>query len=93
MSIVSQIERIRKNIADAFAKAIEKGATSPSEQISDNLASCIESISTSSGGGSSITKGIIINAIDEEKANKTDLNDYLLIKNILLEVQFISFGH
>ena len=66
MSIVSQIERIRKNIADAFAKAIEKGATSPSEQISDNLASCIESISTSSGGGSSITKGIIINAIDED---------------------------
>ena len=50
MSIVSEINRINTNIANAYSKCNEKGATMPLVQNSSNLASTIDSIS--SGGGS-----------------------------------------
>lgn len=49
MSIASEITRIKTNIENAYNKAEEKGATIPDVKNSDNLASCIESVS---GGGS-----------------------------------------
>lgn len=48
MSITSEINRIKGNIADAYTAAGGKGATLPVTQDSANLASCISSIT---GGG------------------------------------------
>lgn len=44
MSIVSEAERIIKNVASAYTAASEMGATMPSEQNADNLESTIRSI-------------------------------------------------
>lgn len=49
MSVVTQVERIKGNIASAYAKAGEKGAELPEVQNSANLAAAIETIP--SGGG------------------------------------------
>lgn len=49
MSISSEITRIAGNVADAYTACIDKGATLPQNQNSNNLASTIESIP--SGGG------------------------------------------
>jgi len=46
MSIASEIQRIKNNIANAYAKCLNKGATIPAIQNIANLASCINSIST-----------------------------------------------
>lgn len=46
MSITSEINRIKGNIADAYTAADGKGATLPVTQDSANLASCISSITT-----------------------------------------------
>ena len=46
MSIVSEINRINTNIANAYSKCNEKGATMPQTQNSSNLASTINSISS-----------------------------------------------
>lgn len=48
MTIASEIQRIKTNIANAYTNAESKGATLPEVQNSDNLATCINSIS---GGG------------------------------------------
>ena len=53
MSIVSEINRINTNIANAYSKCNEKGATMPQTQNSSNLASTIDSIS--SGGGADLS--------------------------------------
>ncbi len=44
MSIVSEIERIKTNISNAYEKANEKGAILPELQNSDNLSSTIDGI-------------------------------------------------
>jgi hypothetical protein len=49
MTIASEIIRIQSNIAAAYTAASGKGATLPATENSDNLATCIGSIS---GGGS-----------------------------------------
>lgn len=46
MSIASQIQRIKQNIANAYTKCNAKGITLPSDQNSDNLATTIDKIST-----------------------------------------------
>ena len=51
MTIASEITRIKTNIENAYVKAGEKGATIPELLNSEGLASCIESIPKSSGGG------------------------------------------
>lgn len=56
MTIASEITRIKTNIANAYTSASGKGATLPEVQNSDNLPSCIDSIS--SGGGSSSKYGM-----------------------------------
>lgn len=46
----TQINRIKQNVANAYTQASQKGATMPSVQNSDNLASTIASITTGGGG-------------------------------------------
>ena len=48
MTIASEITRIQTNIADAYTAANGKGATMPVTENSDNLATCIASITTGS---------------------------------------------
>ena len=63
MAIVDEIERIKTNIANAYTALEEKGATLPTERNSANLSAVIVEVPT--GGGSTIEKGIIINACDD----------------------------
>ena len=56
MSVADQINRIKTNIANTYTAAQAKGATMPQTQNSDNLASCVQSITT--GGGSSTQFGL-----------------------------------
>lgn len=51
MSVADQINRIKTNIANTYTAAQAKGATMPQTQNSDNLAACIQSITTGGGGG------------------------------------------
>ena len=62
MSIASEIERIKTNIANAYAVCGEKGAILPTILNSDNLANCILSIT---GGGEPVepTSGYVTNGL------------------------------
>ena len=51
MSVADQINRIKTNIASTYTAAQAKGATMPQTQNSDNLAACVQSITTGGGGG------------------------------------------
>lgn len=53
MSVETQIDRIKSNIASAYSKSEEKGAELPSVQNSDNLPAVIASIPSGGGGGGS----------------------------------------
>ena len=48
MSIASEIQRIKNNIAGAYTACEEKGGTLPTKQNSENLASCIQGIPAAS---------------------------------------------
>lgn len=50
LAFKGQIGRIRQNIANAYTQAGQKGATMPSVQNSDNLATTIASIKSGGGG-------------------------------------------
>lgn len=50
MTIASEIQRIKNNIASCYSKCSDKGATLPTEENSDNLPNTIDSISSSTGG-------------------------------------------
>lgn len=50
MTIEEQIQRLKTNIANAYTSLSNKGATLPTDQVSANLASTIDTITT--GGGS-----------------------------------------
>ena len=54
MTIASEIQRIKDNIADAYTAAEAKGATMPVTENSDSLATTIESITAGGGGGEQI---------------------------------------
>ena len=54
MTIASEITRINGNIAAAYTAASAKGATLPATENSDNLATCISSISGGGGGYSEV---------------------------------------
>ncbi len=59
MSIASEIQRIKNNIANAYSICNDKGATIPQNQNSSNLANCINSISVGSGGSNVDLKPLI----------------------------------
>ena len=50
MSVETQIERIKTNIANAYTAAEAKGATIPEVKNSENLSACVDSITTGGGG-------------------------------------------
>ena len=50
MSVADQINRIKTNIANTYTAAQAKGATMPEVKNSENLASCVDSITTGGGG-------------------------------------------
>lgn len=66
MAVSDQIERIKTNIANAYATAESMGATIPELQNSENLSTTIGTIPSGGGGGASVTKGLVINEYDEE---------------------------
>ena len=71
MSIASEIQRIKNNIANAYSACQEKGANIPSNKNSSNLASCINSITVGSGGGSNVDlKPLIKKAIGWTNQNE-----------------------
>ena len=61
MSVADQITRIKTNIADTYTAAQAKGATMPQTQNSDNLAACVQSITTGGGGGTQF--GLVISDV------------------------------
>lgn len=63
MTVASEITRIKTNIANAYNSASEKGATLPDVQNSDNLATCISSITGGGSSGSSSKYGVSIDDI------------------------------
>lgn len=70
MTIASEIQRIKTNIANAYTSCNSKGATMPATQNSDNLATTINSIS---GGGSTlITKTITQNGTYNASSDNAD---------------------
>lgn len=54
MSIQSEIDRIKNNVAAAYTAMEEQGATMPEEQNSDNMASTVLSIPKGTGGGTTV---------------------------------------
>lgn len=60
MSIATEVERIKTNIANAYTACEEKGATMPSVRNSDSLANCISSVT---GGGVDIDNGYVTNGL------------------------------
>lgn len=61
MSIVSEIDRIKTNIANAYTVCKEKGATMPSVLNSANLSNCISSVT--GGGTGSIDSGYVTDGL------------------------------
>lgn len=69
MSVADQINRIKTNIANTYTAAQSKGATMPQTQNSDNLATCIQSITTGGGGGGTqfgLTAEQMLGTLDSE---------------------------
>ena len=63
MSVADQINRIKTNIANTYTAAQAKGATMPQTQNSDNLATCVQSITTGGGGGGGTQFGLTISDV------------------------------
>lgn len=72
MTIASEIQRIKDNIADAYTSCQSKGATMPATQNSDNLANCINTIQTGGGGSTLITKTITANGTYNASSDNAD---------------------
>ena len=63
MTVASEITRIKNNIANAYTSASGKGATLPEVQNSENLASCIDSITGGGSGGASDETTAMLKAV------------------------------
>lgn len=59
MSVQSEIDRIKSNVASAYSVTNDKGGTMPQIQNSENLAATIDSIPTGSVNNESIPRGVI----------------------------------
>ena len=70
MTIASEIQRIKTNIANAYTVCDSKGATMPATQNSANLADCIDSIS--GGSATLITKNITQNGTYNASSDNAD---------------------
>lgn len=56
MTIASEITKLQSNLANSYTSCESKGATMPSSQNFDNLATTIDSIETGGGGGETTNK-------------------------------------
>lgn len=71
MTIASEITKLQNNLSDSYTACQGKGATMPTDQNFDNLATCISSIS--GGGGSTlITKTITQNGTYNASSDNAD---------------------
>ena len=80
MSIASEIQRIKTNIANAYTSASNKGATLPATQNSANLSSTIDTIQT---GGTPTT-------VEWKDVNFIDYDGTLLHSYTIAEIQQLS---
>lgn len=83
MSVASEINRIKANIANAYTEAEAKGATMPATENSDNLA---DTIATIAGGGIPIDESSLtplVFGID---------NDGFYFSDTLVDETPVSFG-
>ena len=61
MSIASEIQQLQSNLSDSYTACQNKGATMPTDQNFDNLATCISTIQTG-GGGSAVINPLTVTA-------------------------------
>lgn len=74
MSVQGEIDRIKGNIADAYAKIAEKGGSVPSQPSSANLAAAVESIPT---GGEDLLAARFSNSITSYSSQQvTSVSQY-----------------
>lgn len=81
MSVANEINRIKTNIANAYTKAEEKGATLPTEKNSANLADTIASITAGAGGteDTEVVKNLVEGTLveyDNTKVGATQLKGF-----------------
>lgn len=74
MTIANEISRIKDNISEAYTVAAEKGAEIPETKNSENLAGCINSISTGSSGGGDIVTAVNYSGAPIKAGQKVWLN-------------------
>lgn len=72
MTIASEIQRIKNNIAAAYASCSSKGGTLPATQNSANLATCIDTITGGGGSGDTISPRTINNGVYELPSSTFD---------------------
>lgn len=72
MSIASEIERIKTNIANAYVELESKGATLPTERNSDNLSNVITTVPTG-GGDMELEQSFMSNIDNTRGSNCTKL--------------------
>lgn len=72
MSISDQLDKLMTHLTNAYAKCEEKGATMPAYKNMQNLAACIESITSGGSGGGSGSEVYI---------NETNISDYFTISS------------
>ena len=99
MSVADQINRIKTNIANTYTAAQAKGATMPQTQNSDNLAACVQSITTGGGGGGTqfgLTVSDVLGTVDDTGAvsrtaisNALDFSGITSITNYTLSGKFM----
>lgn len=87
MSIASEITRIKNNIENAYTKAEEKGATIPDVKNSENLASCVESITAGGSGFAELpTYQVVDGVVSKQTGDITGMfDDVVSIENYALE--------
>ena len=93
MSVADQINRIKTNIANTYTAAQAKGATMPQTQNSDNLATCVQSITTGGGGGGTqfgLTISDVLGTVDDTGAvSRTTISNALDFSGI---TSFTNYG-
>lgn len=90
MTIESEITRIQNNIAAAYTAASGKGATLPATENSDNLATCIGSIPSGGGGGST---GLKISVTFQNGKNWDDIDSFYIGYNSALFIDKIDLRY
>lgn len=84
MTIVTEINRIKENIANTYTALSEKGATLPTVQNSDNLAS---TVSTVTGGG---TEGDVVYAVNATGASIREGTKVWMNKHVITTEDNVS---